>query len=158
MADEYSTPLDMLMPPSEPDKCQPYPSMTPQQTNGACRGQEVMDRTYEVPQPSMYNFATDARPQVPNPSAEMTTPPSQTGGGVESFNLPGVLMNLQNISIKEYILMIAVVYIAMNQEAVSMVMNNAPSSLTSDKSKLSLLMSVLATLLFYVAREYLVYM
>tara|TARA_B100000902_G_scaffold398478_1_gene465389 strand:- start:3786 stop:4259 length:474 start_codon:yes stop_codon:yes gene_type:complete len=153
MADEYSTPLDMLMPPSDPDNCQPYPSMTPQQTNGACRGQEVMDRTYEVPRPGQFNFATDARPNPPlqQPAAQ-ELPGEMTN---ESFSLPSIFAGLQSIQKTEYLLLAFVFYMTMNPDVVSMVVNNAPTMFTADKTKQSMLISVVATLFFYVAREYL---
>ena len=155
MADEYSTPLDMLMPPSDPEKCQPYPSATPQQTNGACRGQEVMDRTYEVPQPSVYNFATDARPSPPQGGQQVAQGPEVAGA--EAFSMPGILKNLQNIDPKEYLLLAVVIYLALSPDAVTTVNGYAPASLTEDKSRLPYLIAVLATIIFYIAREYLVY-
>jgi len=158
MADEYSTPLDMLMPPAEPDKCQPYPSITPQQTNGACRGQEVMDRTYEVPSPSVYNFATDARPNAPGQNSADKPATLEEKTHQESFGMPDVLMNLKNISLKEYLLMIVVIYCALRPETVNIIQNNMPAGLVSDNSSLSLSISVIFTLIFYVAREYFVYM
>jgi len=158
MADEYSTPLDMLMPPSEPDKCQPYPSITPQQTNGACRGQEVMDRTYEVPQPSSFNFATDARPSPPGTAGQQQGDSPPQGGKIEDFGMPGILKSLQNIQAKEYFLLAVVIYMALMPEAGVIVTSYAPSGLTDDRSRIPLIVAMLATIIFYVAREYFVYM
>tara|TARA_X000001036_G_C20688102_1_gene808430 strand:- start:3759 stop:4235 length:477 start_codon:yes stop_codon:yes gene_type:complete len=158
MADEYSTPLDMLMQPTEPEKCQPYPAVTPQQTNGSCRGHEVMDRTYEVPSPSSFNFATDARPNPPGAIATEKPATLEEKTQQESFGMPDILMNLKNISLKEYLLMVVVIYCALRPETMKIVENNMPNALVSDDSSLSVTISVLFTLVFYVAREYFVYM
>ena len=158
MADEYSTPLDMLMPPAEPDKCQPYPSITPQQTNGACRGQEVMDRTYEVPSPSVYNFATDARPNAPGQNSTVKEPTTEENMKRENFKMPDIFDNLQNISLKEYLLMIFVIYVALRPDTNRLISANIPSSWSNDESTLMGVISIVFTLIFYVAREYFVYM
>lgn len=158
MADEYSTPLDMLMQPDEPEKCQPYHAITPQQTNGACRGHEVMDRTYEVPSPSSFNFATDARPRPPGDIATQKAKTEEEKISNESFEMPDILTNMKNISLKEYMLLIAVIYFALRPETMKIIQVNMPTALVSDDTTLSLSVSVIFTLIFYVAREYFVYM
>ena len=115
-----------------------------------------MDRTYEVPQPSVYNFATDARPSPPGVSGQQAQSPEVTQQ--EDFGMPGILKSLQNIQAKEYLLMAVVIYLALSPETVNVVTSYAPVGLTEDKSRIPFVIAVLATIIFYVAREYFVYM
>tara|TARA_B100001094_G_scaffold245343_1_gene241792 strand:+ start:345 stop:845 length:501 start_codon:yes stop_codon:yes gene_type:complete len=166
MADEFSTDISLLMPPepNEPDKCQPYPNLTPQQSNGACRTREI-NRTYDPPAPPEYNFATDSRPNIPGDapaSMQQTAQASASQGSnppkAEGFKLPGPLSNLQTISCKEYALLIFVMWLLQKPDMVRMVVGYFPVSMTSDANIQSVMISVVFTLAFYIAREYLVFM
>ena len=164
MADEYSTDISLLMPPAEPEQCQPYPSMTPQQSNGACRSREV-NRTYTPPSPPEYNFATEARPNVPADAPNGSQQVAQAASGetakapqAEGFKLPGPLSNLQTISCKEYALLIFVMWLLQKPDMVRMVVGYLPVSMTNDANIQTIMIAVVFTFAFYIGREYLVYM
>ncbi len=165
MAEEFSTDISLLMPPvQEPEQCQPYQAMTPQQSNGACRTREI-NRTYTPPSPPEYNFATEARPNIPgdapngsNQVAQASSTETAKSPQSEGFRLPGPLANLQTISCKEYALLIFVMWLLQKPDMVKMVVGYLPVSMSSDANVQTIMIATVFTFAFYIAREYLVYM
>lgn len=145
----FSTPIDSLYNDNN-DDCNPYDSITPQQSNGACRGREI-NRTYDPPSPPVHNFQTDARPSVPTQSS------GQTQSVQEGFRLPSSVENLRNIPTKEYLFVILLLWLLQKPDFVKMITSYFPVSLKTDNNITNMMVAVVFTLGIFIGREYLVY-
>ena len=164
--DQYSTPLSDLIPsPSVTDgkdiQCQQqFPSNTPQE-QGVCRDVGVSGR-YDLSQPSfnqgdigtIYSQQQQQQQQV---QQVQQVQPQQREASNETFDMPKLITNLQSIPLREYALLIFVIWLIQNDDVISTVVRYLPLSITSGVNLTKIMLSVVFAVAFYILREYLVF-
>jgi len=168
--DQYSTPLSDLIPGASPSngndvQCQQqFPSNTPQE-QGVCRDVGVSGR-YDLSQPNfnqgdignIYSQqqaqqAQQAQQQQPQQQQAQ----SQQQESNEMFDMPKLITNLQSIPLREYALLIFVIWLIQNDDVISTMVKYLPVSITSGANLTKIMLSVVFAVAFYILREYLVF-
>ena len=159
--DQYSTPLSDLIPsPSVTDgkdiQCQQqFPSNTPQE-QGVCRDVSVSGR-YDLSQPNLnQGDIGNIYSQQQSQQAQQQVQPQQQES-IETYDLPKLITNLQSIPLREYALLIFVIWLIQNDDVISTVVRYLPVSITSGANLTKIMLSVVFAVAFYILREYLVF-
>ena len=162
MDGQFSTPLSDLIPSAEGNNtnCPQFPSNVPQEP-GLSRGLEISDRTYTPPPPptnyqgdsGLNNYYTQQQPQQ-QPQQQKEKPLLES---TETFDMPKLITNLQNIPMREYALLIFVIWLIQNDDVISTMVKYLPVSITSGANLTKVMLAVVFAVGFYVLREYLVF-
>ena len=163
MDGQFSTPLSDLIPSSAEGNntsCPQFPSNVPQES-GVCRGLEISDRTYTPPPPptnyqgdsGLNNYYTQQQPQQ-QPQQQQQKPLMES---TETIDMPKLITNLQNVPMREYALLIFVIWLIQNDDVISTMVKYLPVSITSGANLTKVMLAVVFAVGFYVLREYLVF-
>ena len=139
--DQYSTPLSDLIPGASPSngndvQCQQqFPSNTPQE-QGVCRDVGVSGR-YDLSQPNFNQgdigtiYSQQQQQQQQQQPQQQQVQPRQREASNETFDMPKLITNLQSIPLREYALLIFVIWLIQNDDVISTVVRYLPVSITS---------------------------
>jgi len=162
MDGQFSTPLSDLIPSADGNNtnCPQFPSNVPQEP-GLCRGLEISDRTYTPPPPptnyqgdsGLNNYYSQQQSQ-PQQQQQQEKPLIES---TETIDMPKLITNLQNIPMREYALLIFVIWLIQNDDVISTMVKYLPVSITSGANLTKVMLAVVFAVGFYVLREYLVF-
>ena len=160
--DQYSTPLSDLIPGASPSngndvQCQQqFPSNTPQE-HGVGRDVSVSGR-YDLSQPNFNQGDIGTiYSQQQQQQQQQQVQPQQREASNETFDMPKLITNLQSIPLREYALLIFVIWLIQNDDVISTVVRHLPVSITSGTNLTKIMLSVVFAVAFYILREYLVF-